>query len=105
MKILTVTPAQIQNFIYLLEGAPLLLDEFYYENCDKVFEKKTNWAIPMDSKCEKWLRKELKSYIKHLQGEIIEVENGAEADNYWHDEIKENKNRIALAKRVIEKLN
>ena len=40
MKTLIVTPSQIQNFIYLLDGAPALLLDFYLENYDKVFEKK-----------------------------------------------------------------
>jgi len=105
MKTLTVTPPQIQNFIYLLDDAPALLQDFYLENYDKVFEKKGSWIIKMNTACEKWLRKELKSYIKHLNGEIKECKNLANEDSYWIDEAQANKNRIKLAQRVIEKLN
>lgn len=105
MKTLTLTPAQIQNFIYLLDGSPTLLSEFYLENYDKVYKKKNDWIIPIDSTCEKWLKRELKSYIKHLREEIKEVGNGEGVTAYWIDEAKEHKNRIALAQRVLIKLN
>lgn len=105
MKALTVTPIQIQNFIYLLDSAPALLQDFYFDNHDEVFKKKSNWTIPMDSHCKKWLKKELKSYIKSMQEEIDEVGNGEGIDEYWIDEAKEDKKRIAVVKRVVEKLN
>ena len=105
VKTLTVTPPQIQNFIYLLDGAPALLLDFYFDNHDMVFDKKSNWTIPMNTTCKKWLKAELKSYIKSMQEEIDEVGNGKGVDPYWIDEAKENKNRIKLAQRVVEKLN
>ena len=106
MKTLTVTPNQIQNFIYLLDDAPALLQDFYFENADDVFKKKSNWIIPMNQTCKKWLKAELKSYIKSMQEEIDEVENNFDdIDEYWIDEAKEDKKRIALAKKVIQKLN
>lgn len=105
MRTLTVTPVQIQNFIYLLEGAPELLEDFFFDNHNRVFNKKSNWVIPMDSTCKKWLKAELKSYIKHLKEEIQEVGNGAKVDEYWIDQAKNNKQIINIIKRVIEKLN
>lgn len=105
MKNLTVTPAQVQNFIYLLEDAPVLLSDFYLRNSENVYKKKKNWSIPMNYTATKWLKAELKSYIQHLQEEISDVEKSKTTDEYWIEEAKEHKNRIKLAQRVIEKLN
>ena len=106
MNKLKLTPAQVQNFIYLLEerNTPVLLSEFYRENIDKVFEVKKNWSIPMNYTATKWLKSELKSYIKHLQEEITDVKKYNNDSPYWLAEAKENKNRIKLAQRVIDKL-
>lgn len=105
MKTLTVTPIQVQNFIYLLDNAPTLLQDFYFDNHDRVFDKKSNWNVPINTICKKWLKAELKSYIKSMQEEIDEVGKGDGVEEYWIDEAKENKKRIKIVKRVIEKLN
>ena len=107
MKALTLTSAQIQNLIHLCEGedCPFLLSEFYFNNVDKVYKSKRNWTIRMNYTAIKWLKKELKSYIKFLKGEIDEVKKaGQDIDKYWKDEAKYHKTRIVLAERTLLKL-
>lgn len=107
VKQFKLTSAQVQNFIHLCDGedCPFLLSEFYFNNVDKVYRSKKNWTIPMNYTAIKWLKRELKSYIKFLKKEIDEVkEVGAYIDKYWKDEAKYHKIRIILAKRTLSKL-
>ena|SRR3990167_8000325 len=105
MKSLSITPSQIQNFIYLLADAPALLQDFYFENHDKVFERKSNWTIPMNRACEKWLKKELKSYAKSLREENEEIKSEGEVSVDLFEIARENRSRISLLMKVIEKIN
>jgi hypothetical protein len=103
-KQIKFTPAQVQNFIFLLEGedAPILLQNFYEENSDKVFEKKTNWVIDLNCTAINFLIKEMKSYIVFLEKEIVNFKTKKDSST---DYPIYNRARINVAKRIIQKLS
>lgn len=98
------TPAQIQNFIYLCEGddAPILLQDFYERNFDAVYKKTKNWCLNLNYTAIQFLLEELKSYISFLEQEIINYNTKKDPSC---DYPMYNRIRIALAKRVIQKLS